>query len=172
MQIRSSFSGLGQWAAFYQQGVPAILYRVRNKKCIFFTFVSPIQWAGRGHEQDAAWILEKVFDYDKRETPYALAFGAEARIPIEYGLKPHHSNNHVELDQALDELKEKRERAAIRMAEYQCRAAWQIEKLLRPRAFRKGELVLHRTFEEGKIQPNLEGPYVIADDGCKCPYKI
>ena len=63
----SSFSSLGQWAPIYKQGIQIILFRVWNKKCIFLTLVSPIQWAGQGHEQDTARILEKVFDYDKRE---------------------------------------------------------------------------------------------------------
>ena len=52
------------------------------------------------------------------ETPYALAFSAEARIPIESGLEPLRGFNPVELAQSLDELEEKRELATIRIAEY------------------------------------------------------
>ena len=92
----------------------------------------------------ALWAYRTTLRQATRETSYALAFGVEARIPIKSKLKPLHSNNHVELEQtldeikqaldelkqalneleqALDELEEKREQAAIRMVEYQLRVA-------------------------------------------------
>ena len=65
------------------------------------------------------WAYRATPRQPTRETPHTLAFGAEARIPIESVLDPLRSNNPAELLQALEELEEKREQAAIRMAEYQ-----------------------------------------------------
>ena len=58
------------------------------------------------------------------------------------------------------------------MTEYHHRAVRKMEKYIRPKAFRKEELVLRRTFEEGKLKLNWEGPYIIIDDGCKGEYKL
>ena len=52
------------------------------------------------------------------ETPYALAFGAEALIPIESRLGTLFTCNTSGLSHALDELEEKRDRAAMRIVEY------------------------------------------------------
>ena len=95
----------------------------------------------------------------------------EARIPIESGLEPLCTFDPTKLVQPLDELDEKREWATIRMTEYQLRAS-RLERLVRPRAFNKGKLVLLRTFKEGKLKLNWEEPYIIADDGCRGAYKI
>ena len=63
------------------------------------------------------------------KTPYALAFSAKEQIPIESGLEPLCVFNLVELAQSLDELEEKREQVAIRMAEYQrCSAGREIRQ--------------------------------------------
>ena len=40
------------------------------------------------------------------------------------------------------------------------------------RAFRKGDLVFRRTFKEGKLKPNWEGPFIFADEGSKGAYRI
>ena len=72
------------------------------------------------------WAYQTTPRQPKGEKPCALAFGAEAQIPIESRLDPPLSNNPTKLVQALEELEEKRERAAIRMAEYQRQAARQV----------------------------------------------
>ena len=71
----------------------------------------------------ALWAYKTTPRQPTRETPYALAFGAEAQIPIESGLEPLRAFDPTELEQSLDELEEKRERAAIQMTEYQRCAA-------------------------------------------------
>ena len=58
------------------------------------------------------------------------------------------------------------------MAEYQGQATRQVQRLVKPSAFNKGELDLRQTFEERKFQQNYEGPYVIAGDGIKGAYRI
>lgn len=50
---------------------------------------------------------------------------------------------------------------AIRLATYQ-RVVQQQGKKVQRRAFRPGDLVLKRTFNEGKILPNWEGPFKVA----------
>ena len=74
----------------------------------------------------ALWAYQTTSRQPKGETPYTQAFGAKARIPIKSGIDPLRSNNPVEILQALKELEEKREQVAIRMAEYQRRAAQQV----------------------------------------------
>ena len=65
------------------------------------------------------WAYRTTIRQPTGETPYALVFGAEVRILIEFGLELLRMNDFAELAQALDELEEKKERAAIRMTEYQ-----------------------------------------------------
>ena len=120
----------------------------------------------------ALWAYRTTLRQPTWETPYALAFGAKVQIPIELGLESLRAFDPIELSQSLDELEEKRERTAIQMTEYQHRAAQQVERFIKIRAFNKGELVLQRTFKEGILKPNWEGPYVIADDGCRGAYRI
>ena len=59
----------------------------------------------------------------------------------------------------LDELKERREKATIR------HESANLEHSAK-------ELVLWRAIEEGKLKSNLEGRYIIANDGCKGAYRI
>ena len=99
-------------------------------------------------------------------------FGAKALIPIEFKLNTLRTNDTFELSQALNELEEKRDQAAIRMAEYHRRAFRWREKIIKPRAFSKGDLVLRQTFEEGKLKSNWEGPFIIANEGSKRAYRI
>ena len=78
----------------------------------------------------------------------------------------------TELALALDELEEKRDMTAIQMVEYHHRAARQRDKLVIPKAFKRGDLVLRLTFDEGKLNPKWEGPFTIIDDGLKGAYRL
>ena len=59
------------------------------------------------------------------------------------------------------------EAAAIRITSYQRRLENSYNIRVKPRAFRPGDLVLRKVFENtkdptaGKFQPNWEGPYVV-----------
>ena len=44
--------------------------------------------------------------------------------------------------------------------------------IIKQKAFSKGNLVFQRTFKEGKLKPNWDGPFIIADDGSKGAYRI
>ncbi|GKV33929.1 hypothetical protein SLEP1_g42365 [Rubroshorea leprosula] len=79
------------------------------------------------------------------ETPYHLAFGTEAVIPVELG------------------------HARLRTIAYKQKIANFYNKRVRPRSFKIGDLVLKKAgltgFETrfGKLAPNWEGPYVVAE---------
>ena len=66
----------------------------------------------------ALWAYRTTPRQLTRETPYALAFGSKVRIPIKFGLETLHSFDTAKIAQSLDEIEEKRERAAIRMDKY------------------------------------------------------
>ena len=113
------------------------------------------------------WAYRSIPKQLTEETPYALAFGIEALIPVEFGLETLCTS-----DTSLDELEEKSDRATIRMVKYHHQTFHQREKIIKPRAFSKGDLILRRTVEEGKLKPNWEGPFIIADNGSKGAYRI
>ena len=61
----------------------------------------------------ALWAYRTTPKQPIGETPYALAFGIEAHILVETGLRPLRVGDPIELAWALDELEERRERATI-----------------------------------------------------------
>ncbi|GKV40302.1 hypothetical protein SLEP1_g47964 [Rubroshorea leprosula] len=100
------------------------------------------------------------------ETPYHLAFGTEAVIPIEIGV-PSFRVTHFDEGQNgqllrgnLDLLDDLREEARLRTLVYKQKIANFYNKRVRPRSFRVGDLVLRKAgltgFETrfGKLAPN------------------
>ena len=75
----------------------------------------------------------------------------------------------------IDEL---REDATVSIASYQQRLTNLYNKHVKPRAFRTGDLVLRRVFENttdpaaSKFQPNWEGPYIIVRVGVVGSYTL
>ena len=120
----------------------------------------------------ALWAYRTTPKQSIGETLYALAFGAGALIPIKSLLQTLRTNDTFEFSHTLDELEERRDRAVIRIIEYHRQAFRQREKIIKPKTFSKGDLVLRCTFEEGKLKPNWEGPFIIADYGSKSAYRI
>uniref|UniRef100_A0A2N9EYS7 RNase H type-1 domain-containing protein n=1 Tax=Fagus sylvatica TaxID=28930 RepID=A0A2N9EYS7_FAGSY len=105
------------------------------------------------------------------ETPFLLAYGSEAVIPLEIGLPTLRTSewelikNNLAQSQALDLLEERREQAMIRPASYQQQLKKGYNKNVRPRSFQQGDLVLRKVLgntknlTDGKLGPNWEGPY-------------
>ena len=96
----------------------------------------------------------------------------EAIIPTEIGvptlrMEIHEKANTEAITKDLDMANEFREAVAIRMALYQKKMINLYNKHMKPRAFRVGDLVLRRVFENKanlaaiKFQPNWEGSYMI-----------
>ena len=116
-------------------------------------------------------------------SPFALTYGMEAVIPTEIGLPTvrttaSESANEESIVKELDTSDELREAAAIRLASYQHRLANSYNKMVRPRVFQSGDLVLRKVFENttdpraGKFQSNWEGPYVVRRHGEPESYAI
>ncbi|GKV49755.1 hypothetical protein SLEP1_g56488 [Rubroshorea leprosula] len=107
------------------------------------------------------------------ETPFSLAYGAEAVIPVEVGLPSDRSdchddqNNEQLLREDLDFVEEIREMSRIRNMAHQSRVAKFYNKRVRARQFQVGDLVLRKAgltnsySHMGKLAPNWEGPYMV-----------
>ncbi|GKU87836.1 hypothetical protein SLEP1_g2170 [Rubroshorea leprosula] len=109
------------------------------------------------------------------ETPYHLAFGTEAVIPVEIGVPSFRVTHFDEgqngqwLQENLDLLAEVKEEARLRTLVYKQKLANFYNKQVRPRTFKVGDLILRKAgltgFETrfGKLAPNWEGPYAVAE---------
>ncbi|GKV49513.1 hypothetical protein SLEP1_g56262 [Rubroshorea leprosula] len=107
------------------------------------------------------------------ETPFSLAYGAEAVIPVEVGLPSDRSDRHDDLNneqllrENLDFVEEIREMSRIRNMAHQSRVAKFYNKRVRARQFQVGDLVLRKAgltnthSHMGKLAPNWEGPYMV-----------
>ncbi|XP_074323003.1 uncharacterized protein LOC141659957 [Apium graveolens] len=104
------------------------------------------------------------------ETPFKLAYGTEARIPIETGSPSHRVINFDEISNIeglktnLVLLDEVRDKAVKRMEGYKEKTKLYFGKKAKIREYEAGDLVLRHTeasdpTNQGKIQPNWEGPY-------------
>ena len=119
------------------------------------------------------WAYRTTQNTSTRETPFSLAFGVDAVIPAEIGVPSHRVEYFDEAENTslvasnLDLVAEKRARAELRTAIYQHRISGLYEKRVRPRSFKKGDLVLRRVTQntrvpcEGAFGANWEGPYRI-----------
>ncbi|GKV39439.1 hypothetical protein SLEP1_g47204 [Rubroshorea leprosula] len=108
------------------------------------------------------------------ETPFSLVYGVEAVIPVEVGLPSARSDRHDDqingqlLRENLDLVEEVREMARIRNMAHQGSVARFYNKRVRARQFQVGDLVLRKagltnTYSHmGKLAPNWEGPYMVA----------
>ena len=105
------------------------------------------------------------------ETPFSLAYGSEAMIPVEVGLpsfRRAHFNpsyNDENLSVSLDLIDELRNAAQVKVAAYQQRVAKYYNSKVKDRSFKVGDLVLRKVMlntkeaNTGCLGPNWEGPY-------------
>ncbi|GKV40237.1 hypothetical protein SLEP1_g47906 [Rubroshorea leprosula] len=124
---------------------------------------------------NALWAYRTTSRTATGETPYHLAFGTEAVIPIEIGVPSFRVTHFDEgrngqlLRENLDLLDDLREEARLRTLVYKQKIANFYNKRVRPRSFKIGDLVLKKAgltgFETrfGKLAPNWEGPYTVAE---------
>ncbi|XP_057463838.1 uncharacterized protein LOC130753679 [Actinidia eriantha] len=118
------------------------------------------------------------------ETPYSLAFGFEAVIPLEVGLPTirteayNTSYNNEVLARDLDLAEERRKNALIRMADDQKQLAKSFNEKVQQREFEVRSLVLRKVVgntkdpTDGKLGPNWEGPYKIIRLAGKSSYYL
>ena len=105
------------------------------------------------------------------ETPFKLAYGSEAVIPVEVHMANHKvtryqdKDNEEQLRLKLDLIDEVRADAEHRMARYKNLMAKWYDVMVKPRQFRIGDLVLKKVSlatknpTHGKLGLNWEGPY-------------
>ncbi|XP_019150529.1 PREDICTED: uncharacterized protein LOC109147322 [Ipomoea nil] len=107
------------------------------------------------------------------ESPFSLAYGFEAKVPIEV-VEPTHrvrtysdTENEESLRIEKNFLEERREAASAQMVEYQQAVKRYRDRRIRPQTFQVGDLVLRdrqasQPAEGGKFAVKWEGPYRIA----------
>jgi hypothetical protein len=116
----------------------------------------------------ALWAYRTTHKTATGHTPFALAYGTEAVIPVELEVPSHRvtyydpASNQDLLLESLDFIDEKREEADLRAASYRHRVAKYYNGKVQPRTFSVGDLVLKRVFPTpSHMNPAWEGPYVI-----------
>ncbi|GKV02837.1 hypothetical protein SLEP1_g15225 [Rubroshorea leprosula] len=132
-----------------------------------------VRWADELN--NVLWAYRTTSQTVTGETPYHLAFGTEAVIPIEIGVLSFRVTHFDEgrngqlLRENLDLLTEVREEARLRTLIYNQKLANFYNKRVRPRTFKVGDLVLRKAsltgFETrfGKLTPKWEGTYTVAE---------
>ncbi|XP_048611602.1 uncharacterized protein LOC125585924 [Brassica napus] len=107
-----------------------------------------------------------------KATPFSMAYGVEAMAPAEVNVTSLHRSRmpqNVELNRdilldALDDIKEKRDQALLRIQNYQHQIESYYNKKVKSRPLEMGNLVLRKVFENtkewkaGKLGANWEGP--------------
>ena len=117
------------------------------------------------------------------ETPFGLAFGSEAVIPIELEHRTFRTTYYDEASNSdrlranLDLIEEFHDGANLRMATYRQRVARYYNSKVKTKTFKPGDLVLRRSevsrpLEQGKLSPNWEGPYEVTEALHRGAYKL
>uniref|UniRef100_A0A2N9GLJ3 Uncharacterized protein n=1 Tax=Fagus sylvatica TaxID=28930 RepID=A0A2N9GLJ3_FAGSY len=130
------------------------------------------------------WTYRTTVRKSTNETPFALAFGVEAVIPLEIEMPTIRTTefdvqtNEDNLCKDLDLVEERRDLAMVRLAAYQQRIKREHNKNVKPRTFQIGDLVLRKVMantrkpNEGKLGPNWEGPYKVLSQAGHGAYRL
>ncbi|KAK3010618.1 hypothetical protein RJ639_010794 [Escallonia herrerae] len=130
------------------------------------------------------WAYRTTTRNPTGETPFNLACGTEALIPVEIGLPSLRlltydpNMNDEALRCNLDLLDEQRDQAQLRLAAYQQRVARYHDRRIHPLAFCIGDLVFRRVAASnprdaiGKLSQNGEGPYRVTKYGGPGSYHL
>ena len=121
------------------------------------------------------WAYRTTSRTSTGETPFSLAYKVEAMIPMEVEIPSlqretyNPEENHALMCYELDLLEEKRDLAALRTASYKQRYERYFNSKVKERRFKEDDLVLRKVLPKTKdvktraLEPNWEGPYVIAE---------
>ncbi|XP_077241472.1 uncharacterized protein LOC143881986 [Tasmannia lanceolata] len=113
--------------------------RVENARGLWAEELPSLLWAYRTTRRTATG-----------ESPFSLAFGVDAVIPVEIGAPSprreayNERANTKHLRSSLDLIEETREKARVRIAAYQQRVARYYDSKMKERAIRTGDLFLRR----------------------------
>ncbi|XP_074314031.1 uncharacterized protein LOC141649235 [Silene latifolia] len=142
------------------------------------------------HERigEALWAYRTTYKTPTQATPYALVYGVEAVLPLELQISSlriaiqegltDDENDKLRLAE-LEALDEKRLEAQQKLQCYQARLSRAFNKMLRPRSFQVGDLVLavrrpiitsHKPV--GKFTSKWDDPYVVQEVYTNGAYKI
>ncbi|KAJ1427657.1 Ribonuclease H-like superfamily, partial [Sesbania bispinosa] len=136
---------------------------------------APKEWAD--YLQLALWAYRTTKHGSKKATPFSLVYGAKAVVPVEI-LTPSARmmiGENAPRESVAEIIEEVREKAEDELLKHHRRLTLAYEKLVRPRMFCEGELVLKATDavmrkqHTSKWVPNWEGPYIVKEaryNGC------
>jgi hypothetical protein len=163
----------GQAEAANKQILGALRKKVEDFKGAWADLIPEILWSNRTTEKEATG-----------ESPYKLAFGAEAVLPVEVGLPSfrvqyyEEGTNEQRMREALDLLPEVRLQAELKLAANKEKMSRAYNKRVKHRPMQVGDLVLRRTGAtgkgkaEGKFSANWEGPYQITKEVAPGSYHL
>ncbi|KAF5442889.1 hypothetical protein F2P56_035501 [Juglans regia] len=113
------------------------------------------------------WEYKTTLMTSTGETPFALAYGTKAMIPVEVGIPSHRklnfdaNENGKKLEEHLDLLEERRANAETRVVAYKRKTNQYFNKIVRPRSFKVSDLVLKETGGDHrrrmKVGPKMGG---------------
>ncbi|KAL8124074.1 hypothetical protein AgCh_011906 [Apium graveolens] len=120
------------------------------------------------------WSYKTSPKTSTRETPFKLAYGTEAMLPIEVGFPSHRAINFDEeaneegLRTNMELIDEVRDQAVERMERYKEKTREHFRKKSRVKNFQVGDLVLRDTEASYptntiKLMPKWEGPYKVKE---------
>jgi len=130
------------------------------------------------------WAYRTTSRSTTGETPFSMAYGFEAVLPVEVSIPTDRVTRYEEGRNAelmtleLDFLEERRTDAQLRLAAYQARAARYYNKKVRPKRFGVGDLVLRvvtpntKPKNSGVLGPTWEGPYRIREVVANGSYRL
>ncbi|XP_021832749.1 uncharacterized protein LOC110772600 [Prunus avium] len=122
---------------------------------------------------EALWAIRTSYRTSTGETPFILAFGSEAVVPVEIGESSYRTEsfepkaNEAALALSLDLIEERRTVANLRNEAYKQRVSRYYDSRVKSRSFRIGDWVMRmvslatKNPTEGTLGPSWEGPYEV-----------
>ncbi|CAJ2652019.1 unnamed protein product [Trifolium pratense] len=139
----------------------ALKRRLDSKGEAWVAHISPILWSYHTTPQSSTG-----------EAPFTMVYGSDAMIPVEINPPSWRretitqEENNRALEENLDMIEERRERAHFREFAIKQRAARRYNTRVRQRSFQEGDLVLKRPMGKdkgGKFAANWEGPFRVQE---------
>ncbi|KAM2879174.1 hypothetical protein FF1_014699 [Malus domestica] len=130
------------------------------------------------------WSYRTSYKTSTGETPFSLAFGTEAVVPVEleqatYRIQNYmQSENDNQLTLNLDLVEEHRNQAHLRNVAYKQRISNYYDSRVKPRSFKVGDWVLKKRLlcdrvpSEGTLSPNWDGPFEVVGISRPGSYKL
>jgi hypothetical protein len=124
---------------------------------------------------EVLWAYRTSYKAATGETPFSLAFGAEAVVPVEMNVATHRvetfdpNENEEQLCLNRDLLEERREQANLRNAEHKNQLKRKFDAKVKPRYLKLGDWALRRIAQSTKDSAAMtfnhrwEGPYKVVE---------